>query len=231
MVRPHAALFLVLGLAGCRHAVAPALKDVPPPGLGGSGWTTAFDKPSGVSIALPPGWRVGVPRTFDPASIMGGAGAGDVTAAARGTQETGTELAKMGADKEREELAKLREKENIVLHCVDGSKPTIAEEPTRIYVRKISDAGYANLDDAALAEKQDAHRSMDVTTVDLPVGKAARLKAQGQNRIGDVECHVSYVFLDGPDAYVLRFASTNNPETILSVEKNVAGTFRRVRAK
>ena len=231
MSRPHAALFLLLGLAGCKHAVAPALKDVPPPTLGNSGWTTAFDKESGVSLALPPGWRVGVPKTFDPASMMGSAGAGDVAAAAGPAQEMGTELAKMDADQERKQLAKLREKENIVLHCVDGSKPTPAEEPTRIYVKKLKDAGYATLDDAALAEKQDAHRSMEVTTVDLPVGKAARLKAQGQNRIGDVECHVGYVFLDGPDAYVLRFASTNNPEAILSVEKNVAQSFRLARKR
>ena len=72
---------------------------------------------------------------------------------------------------------------------------------------------------------------MDATVVHLPVGDAVRLKAQGRNRIGDEECHVSYVFLNGPDAYVLRFASTNAPEAILSVEKNVAQTFRVVPTK
>ena len=62
--------------------------------------------------------------------------------------------------------------------------------------------------------------------MDLPVGKAMRLNAQGRNRIGDEECHVSYIFLDGNDAYVLRFASTNSPDAILSIEKDVAKTFR-----
>ena len=59
-----------------------------------------------------------------------------------------------------------------------------------------------------------------------PVGKAWRLFTQGQNRIGDVECHVSYLFVDGDTSYVLRFASTNSPEAILNIEAQVAPSFR-----
>ena len=223
MTRSCLALSFLL-LWGCKHAEAPRLKAAAPIALGSSGWTAASDRESGVSIALPPGWRVGVAKVVDASSLMGGETA--VASVAGQANEMGAELEKQNAEVERTTLAKMRKEENIVLHCTDDSKPLPAEEPTRIYVKRLPNAGYATLDDASLAEKQDAHRSMTVSTVDLPVGKAARLVAKGQNRIGDVECHVSYVFLDGPEVYVLRFASTNNPDAILNIEKDVATSFR-----
>ena len=219
-------ILAALLLAGCKHAAGPALKNAAPPSLV-AGWTPVSDADSGVSLSLPPGWRVGVPRAFDPGSLVnGGADAANPNPLDPGLAEMAAGMRKEGEDAEQAALAKLREKEGIVLHCVDGSKPAVAEEPTRLYVKKLPDAGYATLADAATAEKQDAHREAKTEEVDLPVGKAARLLAQGQNKIGDVECHVSYVFLDGPDAYVLRFASTNNPSAILDVERGVAETFR-----
>ncbi len=221
VVRRLLALPLLL-LVGCKHP-GPPLKAAAPPDLGSSGWTTAFDKESGVSIAIPPGWRMGVARTLDASSLMGG---GDLGSAGGPAQEMGAQLMREDAAMEKRELATLREKQGIVLHCTDGSKPIPAEEPTRIYVKKIPKAGYGNLDEAGVAEQQDQHRSMDKSIVDLPVGKAVRLVAKGQNRIGDQECHVSYVFLDGADAYALRFASTNAPDAILRIEKDVARTFR-----
>ena len=134
------------------------------------------------------------------------------------------------AEAEKKTLARMREKEGIVLHCVDGSKVTPAEEPTRLFVKYLPNAGQATLEDAGHAEASDQHREMKKEIVELPVGKVMRLTAQGQNRIGDQECHVSYIFLDGNDEYVLRFASTNNPDVILSIEKQVADSFR-VKAK
>lgn len=217
---------LAFVLVGCKHAVAPSLKKAAPaPAPLAAGWTAASDPATGVSIALPPGWRVGVPRTLDVGSLMGG----DTTNPNPMDPEIQKMAARMqqeDAEAERKTLATMREKEGIVLHCVDGSRPVPAEEPTRIYIKKIADASLATSADAAVAEKQDTHREAKVETVNLPVGKATRLLSKGQNRIGDQECHVSYIFLDGPDMYVLRFASTNAPDTILSVEKEVAKSFR-----
>lgn len=220
-------------LAGCKHAEAPALKFVSLPSVAGTGWTAASDAETGVSLALPPGWRVGLPRAFDPPTNQdqtGEAGAGtnsnESAAMNNVLSQMSAQMAQQDAEHEKEMLARMREKENIVLHCVDGSKPTIGEEPTRLYVKRLKDVHYSNLDEAAVAEKQDTHREAKTETVDLPVGKAIRLVAQGQNRIGDQECHVSYVLPDGPDAWVLRFASTNNPQAILNIERSVAQSFR-----
>lgn len=215
--------FLLLLLAGCKHP-GTTLKAAAPPDLGASGWTTAFDRESGVSIALPPGWRVGVAHAFNPADLMGGNP--DLGAAGGPAQEMGAQLVREDAAREKAELQTLREKQGIVLHATDGSKPLPPEEPTSIAVKKEPGVNYGSLDDAAVAEQQDGHREMKKSVVDLPVGKAVRLVAQGQNRIGDVECHVSYVFLNGPDAYVLRMTSTNNPDAIMAVEKGVAQSFR-----
>jgi len=224
---------LVVLLAGCHHATAPALKAAVPPALGTSGWTAASDAETGVSLGVPPGWRVGVPRAFDPASLSGsslaGSGeGGDPSAPSANVAVQGMmdDMAKQSAAAEKATLAKLREKEGIVLHCVDGSKPIVAEEPTRFYVRFLKDAGYGTLDEAAAEEKSQSHQDMKIEKVSLPVGKAARLQVKGRNRIGDEECRVSYVFVDGKDAYVLRFASTNAPDAVLGIDRQVAETFR-----
>ena len=224
MPRSPLSFLAILSLIGCKSEVAPRLNAVAPPDLGSSGWTAASDPESGVSITLPPGWRMGVARTLDASALMGGSA--DLGSAGAPASEMGAELMRQDAEMEKQALAKMRKEEGIVLHCTDGSKPTPAEEPTRIYVKKEPDAGYGTLATAAKAEEQAGHREMKSSIVDLPVGKVARLYTKGQNRIGDVECHVSYVFLDGPDAYVLRFASTNAPDAILGIEKDVAQSFR-----
>ncbi len=219
-------LLAAILLAGCKHAAGPALKDAPPPALV-AGWTPVSDPESGVSLSLPPGWRVGVPRAFDPNSLLNsGADATQPNPVDPAVMDMARGMQREDEAAERETLAKLREKEGIVLHCVDGSKPTIAEEPTRIYVKRLPDAGFSSLAEGGVAEKRDGHREAKTEEVSLPVGKALRLLAKGRNRIGDEECHVSYVFLDGADAYVLRFASTNAPDVILGVERQVAETFR-----
>ena len=202
------------------------LKSLPVAAVGNTRWTAVSDPETGVALDLPPGWRTGVPKTFD-ASTM--SSFGDSPGESAAMQQMTADFDKRDAEAEKKQLATMREKEGIVLHCVDGSKPTIGEEPTRLFVKRIPDCGYSTLEDATAAEKSDAHRAMEATVVHLPVGDAARLVAKGRNRIGDEECHVSYVFLNGADAYVLRFASTNNPEAILGIEKNVATTFRIVK--
>ena len=221
---------LIFLIVGCKHASAPRLKAAVPVALAGSAWTAAFDEESGVSIAIPPGWRVGVPRAFDPGTFMN-MDATNPNSLGSELQKTASALQTEDVALERKTLARLREREGIVLHCVDGSKPVVAEEPTRIYVKKVTGADYGTLEAAATAEKQDTHREAKVESVDLPVGKAVRLIAQGQDRIGDIECHVSYVLLDGPDAYVLRFASTNNPDATLTIDRQAAQTFRLAKAR
>jgi len=217
-------LFLTLALLGCKHGSGVALIN-PGPSPVPPGWSYALDNETGVSVCLPSGWRMGVPRTMPSTPVMGEEG-GTPPPMDPALSQLTKELDAQSAAMEKEILAKMREKDGIVLHAVDGSKTTIAEEPTRLFVKYIPDAGWANLDDAGHAEASSQHREMKKDIVDLPVGKAMRLTAQGRNRIGDEECHVSYIFLDGNDAYVLRFASTNSPDAVLSIEKDVAKTFR-----
>ncbi len=215
---------LSLLLLGCKHGSGVALKNTVPAPLP-PGWTFALDNESGVSVGLPSGWRMGVPRampSIPSPSEDGGTPPPMDPALAQLTHDMDAQ----SAAAEKKQLATMREKDGIVLHAVDGSKTTLAEEPTRLYVKYIPDAGWVNLDDAGHAEASSQHREMQKEILDLPVGKSMRLTAQGRNRIGDEECHVSYIFLDGNDAYVLRFASTNSPDAILSIEKDVAKTFR-----
>ena len=220
---------LALLLVGCSPKPTVALK-YPGPPIVPDGWTVATDDATGVSIGLPPGWRLGLPRSTSPlGDTMGGDGSAptdpnnpDPNMAA--IQNMAKEVQAQDEEAEKRSLAKMREKEGIILHAVDGSKPTIGEEPTRIYV--IQQKHGFSLQDAVTDERSHMAGEDAGTAVERPVGKAWRLFTQGQNRIGDVECHISYLFVDGDTSYVLRFASTNSPEAILNVESQVAPTFR-----
>ena len=211
-------------LIGCQPKPTVALK-FPGPAILPDGWTVATDEATGASIGLPPGWRMGLPRsTQGLGDLAGGDGgvASDPNLAA--IQNMAKEMQAKDEEAEKRSLAKMREKEGIILHAVDGSKPTIGEEPTRIYI--IQQKHGFSLQDAVTDERSHMSGEDAGKAVALPVGKAWRLFTQGQNRIGDVECHISYFFVDGDTSYVLRFASTNSPEAILNVEAQVAPTFR-----
>ena len=129
MIRRLSPLLALIPFVGCKHAAAPMLKAVPPLNVGNTGWTAVSDPQTGVSLDVPPGWRAGVPKTFD-ASTM--SGLGDSGGTNEAVQQMTADFAHQDDAAEKKQLATMREKEGIVLHCVDGSKPTIGEEPTRL---------------------------------------------------------------------------------------------------
>jgi hypothetical protein len=216
-------------LVGCQSKPSVALK-YPGPAILPNGWTDATDDATGVSVGLPSGWRTGLPRSTPPLGDNLGADGNNPTDPNNpdpnmaAIQNMAKEMQAQDEAAEKRQLAKMREKDGIILHAVDGSRPTIGEEPTRLYV--IQEKHGFSLEDAVTDERSHMSGEDAGKAVEMPVGKAWRLFTQGQNRIGDVECHISYLFVDGDTSYVLRFASTNSPEAILNVEAQVAATFR-----
>ena len=235
----------LLLLAGCHKAGEP-FKAATAATLA-PGWTKARDAESGLSLAMPPGWRVGMPKgqgggfatgggySSNPgiADMMGGgggAGGGMDPSAMMGgmpgmednPQAQAQAAARAAAEKKA--LAELRTK-GILLQCVNDANGTMGEEPTRFYLQEYKDCG--GLEGLKSAEKDALSNEGAGEAVTLPVGKAWMYQNKGQNRIGDTERHVSYLVCDGSTGYALRFVSTNDPKVFDDFHREVAKSLRK----
>lgn len=214
------ALPFLLLLAGCggpagklTKAAAPTL----PPG-----WTTAVSEQDGLSIGLPSGWRQGVPKMFDASSMLGNS---DDPNANPDMQQFANDMKQMDEKAERDRLEELRGK-GILLHCVNGNRPTIGEEPTRYYVTVEKPGGSLSLKSAADMEKENLLEEGAGKEVTLPNGKAWRFESRVKSRGGDDLFRISYVLAHDDRKYTLHFASTNDPSSIEQIERAVAESLR-----
>ncbi len=188
-----------------------------------AGWTTANDGESGVSIATAQGWRVGVPRSD--VSIPGMDSMGGDASAGSGMSDVLKDFARQENKQEQEALERLREK-GIVLNLVDASRPLPGELYTRYQVEVRESPRNLTLDEAVAHERGKMTGEDAGAAVELAVGKAWRLIADGKNRIGDQKTHISYVLVDGKKQFTIRFIATNNPTAVTQIEAAVADSFR-----
>jgi hypothetical protein len=189
------------------------------------GWTLATDPQSGVSVGVAPGWRQGVDLTTD---AMGQAsGIANQTSIADPNNpmtQMQNQVNAMNKQEEDQALADLKAK-GIVIQVIDGSRPIPGEERTRYYVKVVDHGGNCSLDDAVNDEKEAISGAV-VQNIQLPIGKAAKFTSDTKTIGGDEVTRVSYVVVDGHNAYSLRFISTNNPGIIQRVADQVAQTWR-----
>ncbi len=235
---PYLLLSLAI-LSGCHKSGEP-FKPVAAATLA-PGWTKARDAESGLSLAMPPGWRVGMPRgqgggfatgggySSNPgvADMIGGGGGAGVDPAARGGMPEGENdpnLQAARAAAERKALAELR-KTGVLIQAVNDASGTMGEEPTRFYLQEYKDCG--GLEALKAQEKDSLSNEGAGKAVDLPVGKGWMYENKGQNRIGDIERHVSYLVCDGATGYALRFVATNNPTVFDAFHAEVARSLRK----
>lgn len=213
-------------LLGCAPTPGPKLKVVAKAPLE-SGWTEISDAETGISVAIPNGWREGIApaRPTPDSQSLGSDTGGDAGASLPpDLQNLQKELDQADQAVNAKVMAGLREK-GIILIANDGSRTLQAEIPTRISVQRFKDVN--SLDAVKEAEAAQLFSEEKPTEVELPAGKAIRFVADGQNRIGDRETHVSYCFIDGNTGYALRLTSTNNPDVVLNNERKVAESFRK----
>lgn len=138
----------------------------------------------------------------------------------------------MSPEEERKaEVAALAElhKTGVLLQCVDGSNGTMSETPTRFYLQAYKNCG--GLEGGKGIAKDELSNEGEGAAFASPVGPAWCYRSKGRNRIGDLEQHIEYVFGDGPDAYLLRFTSTNNAEVFEPSHAEVARSLRKGGAK
>lgn len=231
-------LILPLVVVGC-HKGGEAFKPAAAASLT-PGWTKARDAESGLSLAMPLGWRVGMPKGQGGGFAIGGGyssnpGVGDMMGGGQGADpgammgsmpgmEDNAEAQAARAAAEKKALADLRTK-GILLQCVNDASGTMGEDPTRFYLQEYKDCG--GLEVLKSAEKDALSNEGAGEAVSLPVGKGWMYQNKGQNRIGDQERHITYLVCDGSTGYALRFVATNNPKVFDAFHREVAMSLRK----
>ncbi len=207
------------------------MKDAPPAQLQ-PGWTPATSKDGVVSLGVPSGWRVGTDAAnglADLAAKLGNSGI-DNQAAPEGS--LGAEMQKIAqradenAKKQEAEALAALEKKGVVLNVINGSKPIPGESRTRFYLKVTHGNGPIAIADALDVEKLHYHSPPPPTDATLPIGPAKKFSAHDSLRDGMTLHQMSYVVIDGPNTYTLRFVTEEAPETIESIADAVAQTLR-----
>ncbi|AIE86248.1 hypothetical protein OP10G_2880 [Fimbriimonas ginsengisoli Gsoil 348] len=194
------------------------------------GWTPGQSRDGSVTLAVAPGWRVGVDKADNLLSALGSAG-GDSSSDPNGSALS-ADLQRMAADSDRrsqemeqKELASL-EKRGIVIQVINGSRPTIGEDRTKYYVVRHHLSGNVGWAEATDAERRHYAYPPKPEEVKLPIGKAYRFFADDKLRDGSDRHQISYVVIDGEYTYTLRFLTQEDAQTISSIADPVAQSWR-----
>jgi len=198
-------------------------------------WTRGESNDHTVSLGIPGGWRQGVDKLSDGLDLSGLGGSSMDSAAPGGNvdaSQLGQDIANMdaqmrkeSAEKEKAELEKL-EKAGVIVHVINGSKQLPGEARTRFYVRRFRKDSNVTWDDAMATEAKEYSHAQKPTEVRLPIGKALRYSGDDELRDGGVVHRISYVVVDGTNAYCLRFITEESGEVISSIADQVAQTWR-----
>ncbi len=204
-------------LAGCKKNPPLAVKDAPI-GQIPQGWERLDNLDQGISLYAPPGWKIGAGTSMDLPDLtsMGG--------------DTNQNLEQMQAQAEAEqdkadaEAAKALEKKNIFLSVIDKNiKPIPGEERTRFFVKRVDEHGNVTMEDVAEEVKSLAGTASSVT---LPIGPAQRGLSTETRKDGGVVTLICYGIPAEDHIYVLEFITEEAPDTIKSIEQQVAESLR-----
>ena len=197
------------------------------------GWTFTESRDHAVSLAVPSGWRAGADSAMgnlsELAASVGNASAGGQPQSDPNVGPDMQNLAqKVAQDSQKEEQSALAnlERKGIIINVVNGSKPIPGEERTRFFVKKTHSDGSVSLLEAVENEQTHYAFKPKPTDIALPTGKAAKLSADDSLKDGATLHQISYVIVDGGDAYVLRFVTEEDAQSIQSVAAAVANSLR-----
>ena len=210
---------------GCKGGPVVSVKDPGPAQIPeGSQLAESSDKTCSLMVAQ--GWKRGGPYSSVPGSglpDLGSLGSENPDMAAI-AQNAAQEEAAYDA----EEAADL-EKKGILIWVNDSSRPIPGEARTNYRLRR-KDDGPMSLEDALEDAKMDILNEQ-VSYVDLPIGKAARMEAMTTKIDGGQLFQIVYVIVNGEHIYDLRFTTQNDPTSVKNIEKQVVESLRIKPAK
>lgn len=196
---------LLLTATGCKHNPKLTLKHTPfelP-----QNWSRVENADEGIVVAAPAGWAAGDPNSIGPGDLMGGAADLGSNPNAQGFV---SEMQKEDAEQTKKDLAALAAK-GIYISVVDKQiKPIPGEARTHFQVQKYPQSGNASLDDA-VAQMKDELNEDAPKAVDLPIGRAMMIRAVNDLKDGGIVTHLEYGLADGPNFYIVRFVTEEQP--------------------
>jgi len=221
---------VLLVLVGCKSA-PPIHVTSSSPATIPTGWAVGQSDDRTVTVGIPQGWRQGVDKLTDGLGDLSGLGGG-MGSNTPDASQMGSDIANMDAqlrkdsdENEKKALADL-EKKGIIVNVINGSKQIPGEARTKFYVRRFKKDSNVTWDDAMATEKENFAFAPKPTEVKLPIGKALRYSADEEMRDGGVVHRISYVVVDGHNAYSLRFVTEESGDVIKSIADQVANTWR-----
>ena len=220
-----------LALVGCGTPVAPSLASVSPAALPG-GYVLQNAEKYGISIGIPPGWRVASGETVDPKDAI--AGTGMDTASNAPTGDTGIDnfIKKNEEERKKDEAAALLklEERGVVIHVMSTTKGVLYETPTH-YSVAIKPNPAATLAAAAQTVLERVPGEEKPVPVTIPAGPAMLIKADKSMRDGGHVFTSKYVLQDGKTLIVVAFVTEADAAVISQIEKPVIDTLRIVPGK
>lgn len=223
MRRTALSLLLLLSVVACAPKPALHVTKAGPAKLI-SGWSEATSDDSKVRVGVVPGWRHGIDRVSGD-SIAGSMDSSADPAAQQFANQLDQQMQAMDAEREKQALDKMAEK-GILLHIINGGRPVFDETRTRYVVQRFHQDANWNWDDAVEKERHEYGHMPKREEVTLPIGKAVKLSSSDELRNGSTIHRISYLAIEGNDLYVLRFATEEPKETIASIAKDVAESWR-----
>lgn len=221
---------------GCGTPTAPSLKQIAPAQLP-PGYVLQDAAKYGISIGIPPGWKVASGQVQDIKDTLAGMGT-DTGAGSDPTAQTGnSQLDQMmkaqveeDKKKEAEALAEL-EARGIIIHVMNVStRGVLYETPTHFSVQ-ISPNVSSTLEGAAQAVLEHVPGEEKPVAVTVPAGPAMLIRADKKMRDGGDVNTSKYVLQDGKTTIVVSFVTEADPTVIRTIEKPVMDTLRVVPGK
>jgi hypothetical protein len=192
------------------------------------GWVKAEVPDKGISIGVPPGWKtlqamLAEIESAPPVTIPSGSG-NDAQMA-----DLNKMLGQMGqADADEiKALIKDKEAQGVYIYCPSTSVKFIpGEELTRFSVEKQSPGGNVQMQDVVDKINEDLRNEEAPVPVDLPIGKAMRIRSFVTNKDGGEVTRYYYGLANGGDFYVVRFVTEEKNPGFDKIADEVVKTLR-----
>jgi hypothetical protein len=222
-------VFAALSLAGCKKS-GPAVTLTKVPFELPQGWSKAEAPDKGITIGVPPGWKslqamLAEAESSQPVAIPSGT-AGD---AGQMTDQMNQLLKSVGQMDAEEIKAMIAEKESkgVYIFCPSTSVKFIpGEEQTRFSVEKQSPGGNVQLQDVVDTINEDLRNEEAPVPVDLPIGKAMRIRSFVTLKDGGEVTRYYYGLANGGDYYIVRFVTEEKNPGFDKIADEIVLTLR-----
>lgn len=197
-----------------------------------SGWSQLESRDGDTWIGVAPGWYDRFTEKLPGSDLSsGGLDSGNPTGGS-GNSELDAQLQQLNQtlmDRMHENVQQKKEElyaKGILFEAYNSGRPVFDEVRTHYLVQRKTGNGNWTWETAENEERKAYAFKPKKQDMELPIGKVLKLSASEELRNGSTVHRISYLAIEGPKLYILRFVTEQSPETISSVSDSVAQTWR-----